>query len=223
MADVLNRARMTIASTGTGDVTFGSAVTNYQSFADAGAVDTGVYHYVIEDGSAWEIGTLVYTASGTTGARTVTESTNVDAALNLTSGAEIYSAVTKATIDDKEPANTYILKSDEHATLTAGFDSDIEVLGTITSGTVTPEVDADTKGNFKTLTNNGAFTLAPPSTSSSCTILIQVTNDAAAGAITTSGFTVVNGDAYETTSGNDYFFHIKKVGGFTSLTIEALQ
>ena len=115
------------------------------------------------------------------------------------------------------------LKSYAHDTLTAGFDSDVQALGTITSGTITPEVDADAKENFKTLTNGGAFTLAPPSSSSACTILIQVTNNASAGAITTSGFTIVNGDDYETTDGNDYFFHIKKIGSFSSLTIEALQ
>jgi hypothetical protein len=115
------------------------------------------------------------------------------------------------------------VKIDETNTMTAGIDSDAQALGTITSGTVTLEVDAVGKENFKTLTANGAFTLAPPSTSSSCTILLQVTNGASAGTITTSGFTIVNGDAYETTSGNDYFFHVKKVGSFTSLTIEALQ
>lgn len=115
------------------------------------------------------------------------------------------------------------LKADTHDTLTAGFDSDVDALGTVSSGITTPEVDADTKENFKTLTNGGAFTLAPPSTSSNCTILLQVTNSASAGTITTSSFTIVNGDDYDTTNGNDFLFHIKKVGAFSSLTIEALQ
>lgn len=126
-------------------------------------------------------------------------------------------------LDAKEAADADILKADTHDTLTAGFDSDVEALGTISSGTVTPEVDADTKENFKTLTNGGAFTLAPPSTSSACVVVIQVTNNASAGAITTSGFTAVNGDTYDTTDGNDWFFHILKVGSFSKLTIEALQ
>lgn len=126
-------------------------------------------------------------------------------------------------LDGKAPADADILKADTHDTLAAGYDSNTEPLGTVSSGTVTPEVDGDTKPNFKTLTANGAFTLAPPSTSSACTIIIQVTNGASAGTITTSGFTIVNGDDYETTSGNDYFFHVKKVGSFSSLTIEALQ
>lgn len=124
----------------------------------------------------------------------------------------------KSSVDDLP-----VLKPSGVATLTGGFDSDAEPLGTISSGTVTPEVDAANKENFKTLTANGAFTLAPPSTSGNCVITIAVTNGASAGTITTSGFTKVNGDAYETTSGNDYFFHIKKIGGFVSLTVEALQ
>lgn len=124
---------------------------------------------------------------------------------------------------DVQAHDAATLKADTHDTLTAGFDSDVDALGTVSSGTTTPEVDADTKENFKTLTNGGAFTLAPPSTSSNCTILLQVTNSASAGTITTSSFTIVNGDDYDTTNGNDFLFHIKKVGAFSSLTIEALQ
>jgi hypothetical protein len=108
-------------------------------------------------------------------------------------------------------------------TLTGGFDSDIEALGSVSSGTIVPEVNAVGKENFKTLTNAGAFTLSPPTASEACTILVLISNSATAGVISTSGFTFVNGDVYETIDGNNYFFHIKKVGAFTSLTVEALQ
>jgi len=52
--------------------------------------------YVIEDGTDWEIGTGTYTASGTTLSRTVDESSNSDAALNLTGSAVVYVSATDA-------------------------------------------------------------------------------------------------------------------------------
>lgn len=213
MAKLVNRAKMTTSTTGTGAITLGSAVDGFQTFAGAGVSNGDVVAYAIEDGTAWEIGTGTYTSTGTSLSRTVLESSNSDTAINLSGNAVVF--ITARATDILNPAT--------HTTLTAGYDSDVEALGTITSGTVTPEVDSNTKENFKTLTANGAFTLAPPSTSSNCAIVIQATNGASAGAITTSGFTFVTGDTYETTSGNDYLFFIYKVGSFSLLNIVAMQ
>jgi hypothetical protein len=100
MVTLVNRAKMTTATTGTGTITLGTAESGYQSFADAGVVDTDVVRYVIEDGTAWEIGTGTYTASGTTLSRTVAESSNADAALNLSGSAVVY---VSATAEDIPP------------------------------------------------------------------------------------------------------------------------
>jgi len=90
MTKLVNRAKMTTATTGTGTISLSGAVDGYQTFADAGVADGDVVRYVIEDGSDWEIGTGTYTASGTTLTRTVLESSNADAALNLTGSAVVY-------------------------------------------------------------------------------------------------------------------------------------
>jgi hypothetical protein len=100
MVTLVNRAKMTTATTGTGTITLGSAESGYQTFADAGVVDADVVRYVIEDGTDWEIGTGTYTASGTTLTRTVAESSNADAALNLTGSAVVY---VSATAEDIPP------------------------------------------------------------------------------------------------------------------------
>lgn len=211
-----NRIKVATSTTGTGTITLGAAETGYQTFAGGGITDGQTVRYLVEDGSAWELGTGTYTTTGTTLSRTVTESTNSDTAINLSGSATV------AVVLGAEDLDT-LLESDVTATLTAGFDSDAEALGTISSGTVTPEVDSDTEENFKTYTNNGAHTLAPPSTSSSCVIVVTITNGASAGAITTSGFTLVDGDAFTTTNGHDFHCVIIKNGGFTSLTVKALQ
>ena len=99
MTKLVNRAKMSTSSTGTGSpITLGTAESGYQSFADAGVADGEVVRYVIEDGTDWEIGTGTYTASGTTLTRTVDESSNADAALNLTGSAVVYVSAAAADI-----------------------------------------------------------------------------------------------------------------------------
>ena len=110
------------------------------------------------------------------------------------------------------------LKADTADVLTAGFANTIHDLGTITSGTVTPN---EANGNMQKMVNNGAHTLAVPA--NDCTMIIQVTNDSSAGTVTTSAYDIVDGDSLTTTNGDDFFYYITNMGTFTLLTVKALQ
>ena len=99
MVTLVNRAKMATATTGTGTVTLGSAVTGFQTFANAGVTNSMTVRYVIENGDAFEIGSGTYTASGTTLSRTVSESSNSDNLLVLSGSSEVFLTATAADLD----------------------------------------------------------------------------------------------------------------------------
>jgi hypothetical protein len=104
------------------------------------------------------------------------------------------------------------------STFSAGYSATDYSAGTKSSGTFTPD---PANGNFQYAVNGGAHTLAPPATS--CTMIIQYTNNGSAGTITTSGFTKVTGSTLTTTNGDDFFFFITRCNSFTHLAVQALQ
>jgi hypothetical protein len=111
-----------------------------------------------------------------------------------------------------------ILKADVTDVLAVGFAVTVFNAGTKTTGTFTPD---EANGNFQRAVNGGAHTLAPPV--NDCNLVIQYTNDASAGTITTSGFTKVSGDSPTTTLNEDFLFYITKINGFSHLNIVSLQ
>ncbi|MDX1489739.1 MAG: hypothetical protein R3332_00480 [Pseudohongiellaceae bacterium] len=102
--------------------------------------------------------------------------------------------------------------------LTAGYSNTVYSAGTKSSGTFTPDV---ANGHQQSAINGGAHTLAPPS--ASCTLVVHYTNNGSAGTITTSGFTIVDGDSLTTTNLDEFLLYITKSGSKSLLTVKALQ
>lgn len=106
----------------------------------------------------------------------------------------------------------------EDQILTGGARVTSKSLGTITSGTVTPDPGDRPMQHY---TNNGAHTLAPGSNTGS--YLLDITNDASAGAVTTSGWTKVAGDAFTTTNGHKFRCSCSVGNAGSLLIVQALQ
>ena len=174
MAKLVNRAYVNTATTGTGTITLGSPLSGQRTFAAAGVSDGDVVRYVIEDGNAWEIGTGTYTASGTTLSRTVSESSNSDAALDLSGNAVVYVAATAE--DVVTPTGTF--------TLTNKRINPRAVAASATTGTITP--NGDTTDVYKAEGLTGAITIAQPSGTpvDGQKLLIRLEDDGTARAIT---------------------------------------
>jgi hypothetical protein len=101
MTKLVNRAKMTTATTGTGTLTLGSAVDGYQTFANAGVANADVVRYVIEDGDAWEIGTGAFDSAAGTLTRTVQESSADGSAVSLSGSAVVFVGAAEADLREE--------------------------------------------------------------------------------------------------------------------------
>jgi hypothetical protein len=167
---------------------------------------------------ATSVGEALFTASSASAGRTTLGATTVGAAVFTATDATAARSAIGAVIGTNVQAyDANYIKSNTTANLTAGYTTTDYSAGTKSSGVFTP---SPANGNFQYAVNGGAHTLAPPA--SSCSMVIQYTNNATAGAITTSGFTKVNG-SFTTTNGDDFLCYIARCNGFSHLNIVRMQ
>lgn len=114
--------------------------------------------------------------------------------------------------------STVALLGTEGQSLTGGASVTSKSLGTVSSGTLTLDPGGRPLQHY---TNNGAHTLAPGSNTGS--ILLDITNGASAGAITTSGWTKVSGDSFDTTNANKFRCHASIGDAGSLLIVQAMQ
>lgn len=174
---------------------------------------------VLDDASAAAAKTTLEAVSGTTG--------SVDSEIALFSGtggitlkrASITGLVKASTgVASAATAGTDYVKLDTTSLFTAGYSATPFNNGTQTTGTLTPLAS---NGNLQYVINGGAHTFAP--TTTDCSVVVQYTNNASAGAVTTSGFTKVTGSSITTTNGDDFLFYCTVLNGFKHLHVQALQ
>ena len=151
-----------------------------------------------------------YNVSGTT----ITTTTAAGAGTNNVTSLQLFNTGLITTPGD----NTVTVAKLVGGVLADGYAGTDFDLGTNASGTETLDY---TNGNFQKGVNGGAHTLAPQGTTS--TIIVQYTNNASAGTLTTSGYTIVTGDDLTTTDGHDFMFYSTRVNSFKHLHVVALQ
>ena len=122
MVKLVNRAKMTTATTGTGTITLGSAVDGFQTFTAAGVSNGDTVRYCIEDGTSnFELGSGVFTASGTTLTRNVSESSNSNNAINLSGDAIVFITAIAADIQPTTFTTTVFTATANQTTFSVSY------------------------------------------------------------------------------------------------------
>lgn len=182
MVKLVNRAKMTTPTTGTGTLTLGSASSGYQTFAAAGIVAGDVVRYVIEDSGNWEIGVGTYSSTGPTLTRTPSESSSGGAAITLSGNATVFVSTAAADLQELVAfSETFVLPAADGTSGQALTTNGAGALGfsTIKSGAtgggsnaVFVENDQTVTTSYTITTGKNAMTTGPITVNSGVTVTV---------------------------------------------------
>ena len=199
MVKLVNRAKVTTPTIGTGNLTLGPAVDGFQSFAAAGVGSEDQIRYVIEDGDAWEIGLGVYAAAGPSLTRGPFESSAGGAAIALSGSAVVFITAIAADIATNlsytatTSTGTLSSSTGTNATLPAATSS---VAGLLTSADKTKldGIAAGAQVNVGTdLAMGGAGNSRTIASSTGNGVIVPVASTSSAGFMSTDDKTKLDG------------------------------
>lgn len=191
-----------------------SQVAAAASAAAAAASETAAGTSATNAASSESAAATSASAAATSEANAGTSETNAAASETAAAAAQTAAEAAAASIDPDD----LVLKDGD--TDVGGFTVKTEDYGEVTSGSTTP---IPSSGNMKLYENGGAATINAPTVAGNYTIIVKVTNNASAGALTLSGFDGVSGADLTTTDGDKFFLYITKLDGDVGLVIQALQ
>lgn len=158
MARLYNIARMTTATTGTGNITLGSAVAGFLTFAQAGIANGEVISYAIEDGNNREVGRGIYSSTGPTLQRAaISRSTNSNAAINLSGNAQVFIAAIAEDISPTSVADQATIRNNIFA---APYDA-MASLNLVINGAMEISQEIGTAQKTLTTGDNGVLAYGP--------------------------------------------------------------
>ena len=109
MAYVDDRVKETSSTTGTGNVTLAGAATQYKSFNTAFGLNRNFYYAIVDgDGTAWETGEGYLSGTTTLVRNRIHESTNVNAAINLSANTHTVFCAAIAELFQDIPSKVYV-------------------------------------------------------------------------------------------------------------------
>ena len=163
---IADRVRETTTTTGTGTITLGGAVTNFETFtANLSNSDTTYYAIVDNTNGAFEVGLGTFTASGTTLARSVIASSNSNNLVDFGAGTkEVFITVPASKIVVEDGSNNVAIGGTVTATAFSG--SGASLTGVDVVNDTTPQLGGalDVQTHDIVTTSNRDLELAPNGT-----------------------------------------------------------